>query len=495
MIPSLTKRGKGRFFKSKMSNKVKTLFKPLILLCIFITLPSLSTADSVEYFYDDAGRLVRVLKGTEGINYQYDEVGNLISITNSAISNSPPVLQGITPDVFFIGSTIYVIISGQNLFTTKEVTSNSPFLSIKTIRVTDTEIQLEITVLNGASPEEVDIAVTTSFGSASIPVTLSSSRLIFSPGVLVLLPGGSGDITVGISPAMNRNLTIPINNSDTSVVSTPGFVTIPAGGAASFTVNGLKEGVATINSRTVVYVTDSSDLPAGEEIKINAGTVSIYIEQPSGSLTSASLPVSVYIQAPSGESIESLPVSVYIESPSGNSTTASLPVSVMIASGGTITGADTVSLPVSIRIEAPTADASIAALPVSIYIQTLSEVSATAVTNPVSIYIQTQTGGDVTLSSLVSVGKCPNQPVKVIGTASGYYASLQDAYNAASSGDIVRSHAGLLTGGLNINQSKTITTEGGYDCDFTTVIGKTSLQGPVRISNGTLKIGNFILKE
>jgi len=83
----------------------------------------------------------------------------------------------------------------------------------------------------------------------------------------------------------------------------------------------------------------------------------------------------------------------------------------------------------------------------------------------------------------------------VIGTSSGYYATLQDAYNATSSGDIIRIHAGLLTENISINQDKAVTIEGGYDCDFTTVIGKTSLKGVMTISNGILKIGNFILEK
>ncbi len=460
-----------------MPNNIKTLFRPLILLCIFVVLPSLSAGDSIEYFYDDNGQLVRIVKGTEGITYQYDEVGNLLSITKSVISNSSPVLNSINPDVLFIGSTTLVAITGQNLFTTQEVTSTDPSLNIKIISVNDTEIRLEIAVSDGVSPGEAEISVTTSYGTASILTTLVLSSLIFTPGQLALSPGNSGTIMAELSPPIGKDISIIINNNNPSIVSAPQSVTVSSSGSASFSITAINKGIATISSgdpRTIIFVTDpfSSD----EDIFSMTDAVSVVIESTGGSSSIPSLPVSVGIEAPPEDSsVLSFPVSVGIEVLTGDS---SLP-----------------SLPVSVGFEVLTGNTFIASLPVSVYIQTLSDVSATADANPVSIYIQTQTGDVVTVTSLVSVGKCLNQPVKVIGAASGYYSSLQDAYNAASSGDIIKSHAGLLIEDLNINQDKAVMIEGGYDCDFTTVIGKTSLQGIMRVSSGTLKIGNLKLEE
>lgn len=329
-----------------------------VLLYTFILIPSFSYADEAHYFYDDAGRLVRVLKGSEGLVYQYDKVGNLLSITKGTVGTGAPVLQSINPDVLFIGSTMPVTIKGQNLFTTKEITSSSSSLSIKTLNVTDTEIKAEIIVSSDALPGIVTITVTTLYGSASIQATVTSSKLTFSPGQLALTPGSSGIITASIFPSIGKSLTITLNNSNPSVASVPQLVTIPSSGTATFTVNALKEGVTTIDSgnpKTVIFVTEAFAPLPGEEVVTKAGPISVYIATPSSAnTTTSSLPVSVYIETPlsANTTTSSLPVSVYIETPtSSNTTTSSLPVSVYIEqpSGNSTV----VSLPVSTKISPP----------------------------------------------------------------------------------------------------------------------------------------------
>lgn len=330
-----------------------------VLLYTFILIPSFSYADEAHYFYDNAGRLVRVLKGSEGLVYQYDKVGNLLSITKGTVGTGAPVLQSINPDVLFIGSTTLVTIKGQNLFTTKSITCDNTSVIIRVLNVTDTEIKTEITVSPDAIPgTTVNITVTTLYGSASIQATLTSSKLTFSPGQLALAPGSSGGITASIFPSIGKSLTITLNNSNPSVASVPQFVTIPSNGTASFTVNAIKEGIAVIDSgspTTVVFVTKAFSPLPGEEVVTKAGPISVYIATPSpANTTTSSLPVSVYIETPlsANTTTSSLPVSVYIETPtSSNTTTSSLPVSVYIEqpSGNSTV----VSLPVSTKISPP----------------------------------------------------------------------------------------------------------------------------------------------
>jgi len=57
----------------RIAKKVVTSF----FLFIFLVLSCLVFADAINYFYDDAGRLVRVAKGTEGLVYQYDAVARI----------------------------------------------------------------------------------------------------------------------------------------------------------------------------------------------------------------------------------------------------------------------------------------------------------------------------------------------------------------------------------------------------------------------------------
>ncbi len=47
---------------------------------------------------------------------------------------------------------------------------------------------------------------------------------------------------------------------------------------------------------------------------------------------------------------------------------------------------------------------------------------------------------------------------------------------------------------LDIDINKSVTLEGGYNCDYTAVNGKTTLNGTMTISNGTVTVGNFVLE-
>jgi lipopolysaccharide export system protein LptA len=84
--------------------------------------------------------------------------------------------------------------------------------------------------------------------------------------------------------------------------------------------------------------------------------------------------------------------------------------------------------------------------------------------------------------------------VRIIDPPMSYYwiYELQTAYNDAQDLETIQGKAATYTGNLAINQNKTVTIEGGYtgadNCGFTSVTGKTTVNGNVTISNGTVKI-------
>jgi len=301
---------------------------PSVLLFFFISLtcPSASSGDSAQYFYDDNGRLTRVVKGTAGVIYSYDETGNLVSVTNDTTSASSPVLASINPNVFFTGSTMLVTITGEKLLTTDSVSAIGGLVAIdKIVSVTDTQIIAEMTALSAGTDT---IKVTTQNGTpnyATVGVTLSSSKLTFSPGQLAIAPGTTGTISAGISPPLDLPLTINLSNSTPSIATAPQSLTIPVSGSATFTVNAIREGIATISSgdiKTVVFVKSYTPTP-GEVIYSPAKPVSVYIE-PQNSIRALpvsasvsemsparSLSVSAIISEPA--SAVSLPISAYIE--------------------------------------------------------------------------------------------------------------------------------------------------------------------------------------
>ncbi len=87
---------------------------------------------------------------------------------------------------------------------------------------------------------------------------------------------------------------------------------------------------------------------------------------------------------------------------------------------------------------------------------------------------------------------CLNQPVR---RGSIYYATLQAAYDEAEDGDKIRSQAVRLTGNIDINRSISVILEGGYDCNYTSVIGETSLVGTAVIDGGTATIEGIVLEQ
>jgi len=89
---------------------------------------------------------------------------------------------------------------------------------------------------------------------------------------------------------------------------------------------------------------------------------------------------------------------------------------------------------------------------------------------------------------------CPNTTVQILG--SGYvYATIQSAYNAAINGDIIQIRATNVAESLNINRDINVTLEGGYNCDFTTRTGNTSIKGTIQTfpSGGKLVVKNITL--
>jgi hypothetical protein len=153
---------------------------------------------------------------------------------------------------------------------------------------------------------------------------------------------------------------------------------------------------------------------------------------------------------------------------------------------------------VSVIIERPDEESIISANNISVRIDIDSSGSVTKESLPISVVIQApQLTDATTVSQLVSVGWCPALPVRVVGVTTAYYPSLQDAYNAASNGDTIQSQFGEFAGDVTMNDvsNKSVTLEGGYDCDYLSIVGITGIRGKITISSGTVTIRNFILKK
>ena len=318
--------------------------------------PSLSTAGSVNYIYDDTGRLIKAISETgDTAIYNYDPVGNLISITRATAQQLPPVLQGINPDIIFTRTvnpvTVSIALTGENLISTENIWADNSGVIVNYFTATDTSITVNATVLSDASLGATKINVSTLYGTASIP--LNVAKLYFDPAQVTTVVG-TADITARIE-GLSKDYTVTLNNQNPDIISAPASISVPAGSSAAFTVNALKEGTGVItaeNTGLTVYVTQ----PFTGDATASAESVSVYIK-PSSLVegTTVALPISVYVEQPSsvdGITVTS-PVSVYIK-PSSlvAGTTVSSPVSAYIKEQPIVDGT-VVSLPVSTKISSP----------------------------------------------------------------------------------------------------------------------------------------------
>ncbi len=94
---------------------------------------------------------------------------------------------------------------------------------------------------------------------------------------------------------------------------------------------------------------------------------------------------------------------------------------------------------------------------------------------------------------ITETSTCANLPARIAGAVPAYYSSIQAAYNAAGSSDTIQAHEAAFTEDLTINLNKSVAIEGGYDCDYTTVTGTSSLNGTMTISNGSVSIENLVM--
>ncbi|GBD97969.1 MAG TPA: hypothetical protein ENG83_12160 [Nitrospirae bacterium] len=75
-----------------------------------------------------------------------------------------------------------------------------------------------------------------------------------------------------------------------------------------------------------------------------------------------------------------------------------------------------------------------------------------------------------------------------------YYNTLQAAYNAAGNNEIIQSQGLIFTEDLNFNLNKSVTLNGGLNCNYSAVNGTTTINGTMTISDGTVTAEGFELE-
>jgi PKD repeat protein len=101
-----------------------------------------------------------------------------------------------------------------------------------------------------------------------------------------------------------------------------------------------------------------------------------------------------------------------------------------------------------------------------------------------------------TKNNYLSVVPCNNYPYKV-GGAIHNYASIKDAYDSPGSVGTIELQAVVFataTGGLVLDQDKTVKLQGGYGCDFVSNPGYSTVSGKLTIKDGRVILENLIIR-
>lgn len=143
----------------------------------------------VTYFYDDLGRLKRVVdEQGEMRTYRYDAVGNICAIVagSGGCPAGPPIVTSIVPASCLAGTTCQVTIEGESLLGAAVVSENtqapmthcrlasSPVSDCNSLPATEdcSRMTCRLTPSPFISPGPVDIAVTTPLGSVQTSIEI-----------------------------------------------------------------------------------------------------------------------------------------------------------------------------------------------------------------------------------------------------------------------------------------------------------------------------------
>lgn len=318
----------------------------LLVLIFLMTVPFAASAASVQYFYDDAGRLIKAVSDSgQAATYDYDQVGNLLGSASETYQALPPEISSISPDRFFAGESASVTISGSNLGTTESVTSDNSGITVSNVKSTDSSITATFTLSSTASTGQATITVTTQYGTAS--VGLGVYKVSVDPGAAYILKDQTQDLKLTMTPALT-GYSFSITNSNSDIISAPTSAISDSAGSASITVKALKEGAGVLKingAAPTIFVTtpySGDGISASRLICVNMETL------PSGTLMSSrSVTVEPFYQLISTYNSHAVTAAVD-HNDAGNYSSHSLTVSNI-----QVSGAVTVSRQVNAKINGP----------------------------------------------------------------------------------------------------------------------------------------------
>jgi YD repeat-containing protein len=205
--------------------------RPWLVLLVWVTIlaPQPARAQSIQYMYDELGRLIAVVDpGGDTAVYHYDAVGNVLSIARHA--SSQVSIVSFTPGSGPVGTQVRIFGTGfSSTIAQDTVTFNGTTATISSATAT----QLVVTVPSGATTGTIGVtapggsatsAATFTVASVAAPTITSFTPSIGVAGTSVSVTGTNFDTTAS-NDRVKVNTTLA---TVSSVTSTSLGTTIPA---------------------------------------------------------------------------------------------------------------------------------------------------------------------------------------------------------------------------------------------------------------------------
>ncbi|MBI5142778.1 MAG: hypothetical protein HZA20_11410 [Nitrospirae bacterium] len=234
------------------------------------------------------------------------------------------------------------------------------------------------------------------------------------------------------------------------------------------------------------FTSTSGTVSNGDYVSVRLLSSSAFLTPTSATLTIGGVNGTFSITS---EAIDTVPDSFVITDKTGTDRSA------WISSGITVTG---INSPAPISVSG--GEYSINSGTFTSAAGTVSNGSTVTVRLMSSASFSTQTSATLSIGGISAVfnvttdADCTGHTIRISGTAPRYFSTIQSAYNAAASGEVIQSASLTFTENLSINRAISVTLDGGYSCDYTAKTGKTTIQGRMDINSGTASVGDYNLQ-
>ena len=299
----------------------------------------------VSYIYDALGRLVAMVGPTDTTIYSYDAVGNLLSITRQASSQLSIV--SVVPNRGKVGQLVTIYGTG---FSATPAQNNVQFDNVSATVLSSTSTRIIATVPSLSVTGQIQIAVTTSQGTATAPFTVlpgsSAPTIQVAPGSISILPGEKVQFFASITGLSgDQSLTWSVNgvnggNNDFGTISATGFYSSPTLPSSIFVIRATSVANPSIFGQAQVAILNSALAEA-----LISRSVSVFRRAPVESSVGSSLSVR---RLPATDTTSLIASAVSVRRLSPTDSAAPVASGVSVRRNDAVTAASTASAAVSL---------------------------------------------------------------------------------------------------------------------------------------------------